>query len=40
MITASIVVTPGGKITFQDQIPLLSGVYFPESPHGEAWLEG
>ncbi|MCE9508615.1 MAG: hypothetical protein K8R48_09950 [Alphaproteobacteria bacterium] len=40
LITSTVVVTPAGKITFQDQIPVLSGVYLPESPYSEAWLEG
>jgi len=40
LITSTVVVTPGGRITFQEQIPLLSGIYFPDSPYDQARLEG
>lgn len=40
LISATIAVDHSGKITFQDQNLLLSGIYFPYSPYGQQWLEG
>jgi hypothetical protein len=40
LITAMLVVTPEGKMSFQDQSLLLSGVYLPDNPYGQSWLEG
>jgi len=40
LLAATIVVAPDGKITFQEQSLLLSGIHFPDSPYTQAWLEG
>jgi hypothetical protein len=40
LIAATILVSSDGKISFQDQSLLLSGIYFPDSPYTQSWLEG
>lgn len=40
LVMATISITPAGKISFQDQSLLLSGIHFPESPYTQMWLEG
>ena len=40
LISATIAVQHDGKISFQDQNLLLSGIYFPYSPYAQNWLEG
>ncbi|MBI3440708.1 MAG: hypothetical protein HY052_02710 [Proteobacteria bacterium] len=40
LIMATLVITPQGKMSFQDQNLLLSGIRFPASPYSQAWLEG
>lgn len=40
LLAATIVVMPDGKISFQEQSLLLSGIHFPDSPYTQAWLEG
>ena len=40
MLAATIVVRPDGKISFQEQTLLLSGIHFPDSPYTQAWHEG
>ena len=40
VITATVVIKPDGKMTFQDQVPLLSGIHFPDSPYSQAWIGG
>jgi hypothetical protein len=40
LISATIVVTPEGKLAFQDQSLLLTGIHFPYSPHSQHWIEG
>ncbi|MFH1158445.1 MAG: hypothetical protein V1721_06140 [Pseudomonadota bacterium] len=40
LITSTILITRDGKISFQDQSLLLSGISFPESPYRQAWIEG
>lgn len=40
LMVATIVVTKDGKMSFQNQSLLLSGVHFPDSPYSQAWLEG
>lgn len=39
LLAAAIIVMPDGKISFQEQTLLLTGVYFPHSPYTQAWLE-
>lgn len=39
LLAAAIVVHPDGKLSFEEQNLLLSGVYFPASPYTQAWLE-
>lgn len=39
LLSATIVITPDGKLSFQEQNLLLTGVYFPGSPYTQAWLE-
>lgn len=40
LMAATIVVLPDGKISFEDQSLLLSGIHFPDNPYAQAWLEG
>jgi len=40
LVSATILVTSEGKISFHDQSLLLSGIHFPESPYAQTWLEG
>lgn len=40
LVMATIIITPAGKMSFQDQSLLLSGIHFPESPYTHTWLEG
>ena len=40
LMAAAIVVMPDGKISFQEQRLLLTGIHFPDSPYSQAWLEG
>ena len=40
LITSTILIMPNGKISFQDQSLLLSGIPFHESPYRQAWIEG
>lgn len=40
LMMATIIVTPDGKMSFQNQSLLLSGIHFPDSPYSQAWLEG
>lgn len=40
LIAATILISQDGKIGFQDQSLLMSGIYFPHNPYAEAWLEG
>ncbi len=40
LMTSTIFVLPDGKISFQEQKLLLSGIHFPDSPYTQAWVEG
>jgi hypothetical protein len=40
LLAATIVVSHDGKILFQDQSLLLTGIHFPDSPYTPAWIEG
>jgi len=40
LMVVTIIVTPDGKMAFQNQSLLLSGIYLPDSPYSQAWLEG
>jgi hypothetical protein len=40
LISSTIVVTPDGKLSFQDQNLLLTGIHFPYSPYSQHWIEG
>jgi hypothetical protein len=40
LLAATIVVQPDGKISFEEQNLLLSGIHFPDSPYTQAWAEG
>ncbi len=40
LISANILISPEGKISFQDQNLLLTGIHFPYSPYSQNWLEG
>ena len=40
LITATILIKQNGKISFQDQNLLLSGISFPEKSYHQAWVEG
>ena len=40
LLAAVIVVATDGKISFQEQSLLLSGIHFPDSPYTQAWAEG
>lgn len=40
LLAATISVAADGKISFQEQKLLLSGIHFPSSPYTEAWAEG
>lgn len=40
LLAATIVVQPDGKIAFEQQSLLLSGIHFPHNPYGNAWIDG
>lgn len=40
LISATILVSPDGKLDFQEQSLLLTGIHFPYSPYSQHWLEG
>jgi hypothetical protein len=40
LIGATIHVSREGRLSFQDQSLLLSGIHFPPEPYSQAWLEG
>jgi hypothetical protein len=40
LITATVLIKPDGKISFLDQVPLMSGLHFPDSPYKQVWAEG
>jgi hypothetical protein len=40
LISAVIQVMPDGKLAFEDQSLLLTGIHFPYMPHNSHWLEG
>ncbi len=40
LMSAAIIVMKDGKISFEDQHLLLSGIHFPDSPYGRNWIEG
>lgn len=40
LLATTINVTPEGKLSFQEQSLLLSGIYFPYSPYSQHWMEG
>jgi len=40
LISATIVVTPEGKLAFHEQNLLLTGIHFPYSPYSQSWLDG
>lgn len=40
LIAATILMTPDGKMSFQEQSLLLSGINFPDSPYRQAWIDG
>jgi hypothetical protein len=40
LITATVIVKPDGKISFQDQVPLLSGLHLPDNPYKQEWVGG
>jgi hypothetical protein len=40
LLAATIGVTHDGKLSFQEQSLLLSGIYFPQNPYSQSWLEG
>jgi len=40
LISATILVTAEGKLAFQEQNLLLTGIHFPYSPYSQHWLEG
>jgi hypothetical protein len=40
LITATVLVKPDGKISFLDQMPLLSGIHLPDSPYKHAAAGG
>ncbi len=40
LLAATIVIAGDGKLLFQDQSLLLSGIHFPDSPYTPAWIEG
>lgn len=40
LISATITVTSDGKLAFQEQSLLLTGIHFPHSPYNQTWLEG
>ncbi len=40
LIAATIVVDTDGKLAFQEQSLLLTGIHFPYSPYSQHWLEG
>ena len=39
LVAAEIVIMDDGKISFQDQNLLITGIHFPHSPHTQGWLE-
>jgi hypothetical protein len=40
LLSSTIIVGHDGKLNFQDQSLLLTGIHFPYSPYGQMWLEG
>ena len=40
LTATTVAVAPDGKISFQEQSLLLSGIYFPDSLYSPAWVEG
>jgi len=40
LLSSAIIVSQDGKLAFQEQQLLLTGIHFPYSPYGQAWLEG
>ncbi|MDE1150984.1 MAG: hypothetical protein PW788_00465 [Micavibrio sp.] len=40
LISATILVTPEGKLAFHEQNLLLTGIHFPYSPYSQSWLDG
>lgn len=40
LLSATIAVSADGKLAFQDQNLLLTGIHFPYSPYSQNWLEG
>jgi hypothetical protein len=40
LISSAILVSNDGKLSFQDQSLLLTGIHFPQSPYSQSWLEG
>lgn len=40
LLSSTIIVAHDGKLSFQDQALLLTGIHFPYSPYGQMWLEG
>jgi hypothetical protein len=40
LMAATIVVMNDGKIIFEDQSLLLSGIHFPDNPYTQTWIEG
>jgi hypothetical protein len=40
LLASMIVVATDGRISFQEQSLLLSGIHFPDSPYNHAWVEG
>ncbi len=40
LIAATISVSPNGRLAFEEQQLLLSGIYFPYTPYAQGWLEG
>lgn len=40
LIAATILVFPDGRLAFEEQSLLLSGIHFPQEQYSQAWLEG
>ncbi|MBI1216239.1 MAG: hypothetical protein GC185_10540 [Alphaproteobacteria bacterium] len=40
LLSSTIIVAHDGKLSFQDQSLLLTGIHFPYSPYEQMWLEG
>lgn len=39
LISATIQVAPNGRLAFLEQNLLLTGIYFPHTPHSQQWME-